>query len=125
MGPHQQKRWNLLSAIALLLAAALAVLGISTLNFTGQHRGDSLVLSSAPRHQVLGAASKGVDGWSSLRGTPLRHEELERDSSQADQAKYKVKVGIYTTNTYDLDLSVPSFTANGYVWMRWQEPLQR
>ena len=125
MGPHQQKRWNLLSAIALLLAAVLAVLGISTLNFKGQHPGDSLVLSSAPRHEVLGATSKGVDGWSSLRGTTLHREELERDSSRADQATYKVKVGIYTTNTYDLDLSVPSFAANGYVWMRWQEPLQR
>ena len=125
MGSHSQKRWNLFSAVAILLAAVLAVIGISALNFPGQKRGDSLVLSSAPRHEVLSSVSQGVDGWSSLRGTPLGKEELERDSSQADQATYKVTVGIYTTNTYDLELSVPSFAANGYVWMRWQEPLQR
>ena len=125
MAPPKQHRWNLLATAALLLAVILAVTGISRLNFPKQARDDSLVLSSGPRHQVLRPDNRSVDGWSSLRSPPLQQAELELDATQADQAEYRVKVGIYTTNTYDLDLSVPSFAANGYIWMQWREPLQR
>lgn len=125
MAPLKEKRWNLLAAVALLVAVILAVTGISQLNFKGQDRGDSLTLSSAPRHEVLHPHQQAVDGWSSLRSPPLEQEELRVDASNADQARYRVKVGIYTTNTYDLDLRVPSFDANGYVWMSWEEPLQQ
>ena len=125
MAPLKEKRWNLLATVALLVAVVLAVTGISQLNFRGQNRTDSLTLSSAPRHEVLHPRNRSVDGWSSMRSPPLREEELQVDANNANNARYRVKVGIYTTNTYDLDLSVPSFAANGYVWMSWQEPLQR
>lgn len=125
MAPLKEKRWNLLAAVALLVAVILAMTGISQLNFRGQKRADSLTLSSAPRHEVLHPRQQSVDGWSSLRSQPMGQEELRLDASSADQARYRVKVGIYANNTYDLDLRVPSFDANGYVWMNWEEPLQR
>lgn len=124
MARFQQQQWNLISAVALVLAMIVAVTGISRLNFPGQGRNDTLVLSSAPRHEALRSRSHELDGWSSLRSPPLPQEEFRLDATKADQARYRVKVGIYTTNTYDLDLSVPSFAANGYIWMKWQEPLQ-
>ena len=124
MARFQQQQWNLISAVALVLAMIVAVTGISRLNFPGQGRNDTLVLSSAPRHEVLRSSSHELDGWSSLRSPPLPQEELRLDATKADQARYRIEVGIYTTNTYDLDLSVPSFAANGYIWMKWQEPLQ-
>ena len=70
MAPLKEKRWNLLAAVALLVAVILAMTGISQLNFRSQKRSDSLTLSSAPRHEVLHPHQQAVDGWSSLRSPP-------------------------------------------------------
>ncbi len=125
MAPLKQKRWNFFAAVALLLALVLGVTGISQLNFSTEPRTDSLQLSSAPRHQVLRADRTELDGWSSLRSSPPGQESFRLDASDADKALYRVQVGIYSTNTYDLDLSVPSFAANGYLWMSWGDALQQ
>jgi hypothetical protein len=36
-----------------------------------------------------------------------------------------VQVGVYSTSNYELDLTVPSYSSSGYVWLRWEEPMQR
>ncbi|WP_115018699.1 hypothetical protein [Synechococcus sp. UW140] len=125
MASFKQKRWNFLAAVALLLALVLGISGISQLNFSTEERTDKLQLSSAPRHQVLRADRTELDGWTSLRSHPPEQESLLLDASDADKALYRVQVGIYSTNTYDLDLSVPSFEARGYLWMSWGEALQQ
>jgi len=64
------------------------------------------------------------DGWSSQRGESLGGGEIQADIDALDDAQYHVKIGVYSNSTYDLDLSIPSFSSNGYVWMRWKQPLQ-
>lgn len=96
MAPRKQKRWNILAAIAVVTATLLVVLGLARLDVEPQHSRDDLQHTGAPHHH-------SADG-------PVRH---------------RVRVGVYATSTYDLDLSVPSFASNGYLWLRWEEPLQQ
>ena len=36
-----------------------------------------------------------------------------------------MQVGVYAPTASELDLSVPSYASSGYIWLRWDEPLQR
>ena len=47
------------------------------------------------------------------------------DRAEFERAQYKVEVGVYSTSNYELDLTVPTYSSNGYVWLRWEEPMQR
>ncbi len=85
---------------------------------------DSLRLSSASRALTTSVDRLPRDGWSSQRGESLSGGEIQADIDALDDAQYHVKIGVYSNSTYDLDLSIPSFSSNGYVWMRWKQPLQ-
>ena len=85
---------------------------------------DSLRLSSASRALTTSVDRLPRDGWSSQRGESLCGGEIQADIDALDDAQYHVKIGVYSNSTYDLDLSIPSFSSNGYVWMRWKQPLQ-
>jgi hypothetical protein len=122
---RRTKRWNLMAAVALLLAAMLAVSGISQLDLQRGADADRLQLSALPHRSSIRLEQQQRDGWSSLRSDRMSERELQQDAENAAAATYRVTVGVYATNTYDLDLSVPSFASNGYIWLRWQEPLQR
>ncbi|WP_240789187.1 hypothetical protein [Synechococcus sp. BS56D] len=122
---RRTKRWNLMAAVALLLAAMLAVSGISQLDLQRDADADRLQLSALPHRSSIRLEQQRRDGWSSLRSDRMSERELQQDAENAAAATYRVTVGVYATNTYDLDLSVPSFASNGYIWLRWQEPLQR
>lgn len=124
MAPRKQKHWNILAAISILLAALLAVSGISELDVGRVPSRDALRLASSSRALTTDARRLPADGWSSLRGQQLSDRETTTDQQALEDADYHVQVGIYATSTYDLDLSIPSYSSNGYVWMRWGENLQ-
>ena len=60
-----------------------------------------------------------------MRGDQLSTGEERVDRAELERAKYKVEVGVYSTSNYELDLTVPSYSSSGYVWLRWEEPMQR
>lgn len=96
MAPRKQKRWNILAAVAVVMATLLVVLGLARLDVEPQPSRDQLQRTGTV-HQPA------ADG----------------------EGHHRVRVGVYATSTYDLDLSVPSFASNGYLWLRWEEPLQQ
>ena len=101
-----------------------SIIGVTSLNVDQVPGRDSLRLSSASRALTTSVDRLPRDGWSSQRGESLSGGEIQDDIDALDEAKYHVKIGVYSNSTYDLDLSIPSFSSNGYVWMRWKQPLQ-
>lgn len=127
MVQRRQRGWNLLAIVAVVLAAILAILGIGRIDVSPVQTRDSLRLSSAARAlTTLPLGQKQTLGvWSSMRGDQLSDGEARVDRSELEQARYRVEVGVYSTSNYELDLRVPSYSGNGYVWLRWEEPMQR
>ena len=125
MTPKKQKHWNILAVVSILLAGLLAFTGINQLDVGRVPSRDALRLSSASRALTTDRQRMLGDGWTSLRGEKLSEQEMVLDQKALEEAPYHVQVGIYVSDTYDLDLSVPSYSSNGYVWMRWGEELQR
>ena len=124
---RRQRGWNLLAIVAVVLAAILAILGIGRIDVSPVQSRDSLRLSSSARAlTTLPLGQQRAPGvWTPLRGDQLSDGEARVDRSEFDQARYKVEVGVYSTSNYELDLRGPSYSGNGYVWLRWQEPMQR
>lgn len=124
MAPRKHKHWNILAVVSILLAAILAISGIAKLDVGQVPSQDSLRLASSSRALTTGSRRLPADGWTSLRGELLSSMETHEDQKALEQAAYHIQIGVYATSTYDLDLSVPSYASNGYVWLRWDEALQ-
>ena len=124
MASRRHKHWNILAAVSILLAAILAVSGIAKLDVGQVPRQDALRLASSSRALTTESSRLPSDGWTSLRGEQLSSLESREDQQALEDAAYHIQIGVYATSTYDLDLSVPSYASNGYVWLRWDEALQ-
>lgn len=122
----RQRRFklNILAMAAVVMAAGLAMFAVTNLNVDHIGGRDSLRLSSASRALTTDPSRLPSDGWTSQRGESLGMVETAEDMQALEQARFHVRLGVYANSTYDLDLSVPSFSSNGYVWMRWDQSLQ-
>jgi hypothetical protein len=125
MSGSQRRRWNIAAIVAVLLAIALAATGLNRIEMGTVHSRDGLRLSSAPRALNTDPARFPASGWTPLRGDLLSPGEIRVDQAELNNARHTIQVGVYATSTYDLDLRIPSYSSNGYVWMHWQDPLQR
>lgn len=123
----RQRGWNLLAIVAVVLAAILAILGIGRIDVSPVQSRDSLRLSSSSRALTTlpFGQTRTLGVWSAMRGDQLSDGEARVDRSELDQARYRVEMGVYSTSNYELDLTVPSYSGSGYVWLRWEEPMQR
>lgn len=124
MVQRKAMRWNVLTIVSVLVAFILALSALAKLDVTPVRSRDLLRLTSASR-ALTTASGQGAGGWSSVRGERLNEGEQRVDQQSLEQAEHHVQVGVYVTSTYDLNLSIPSFSSNGYVWLHWDEPLQR
>jgi hypothetical protein len=122
---RKQRRWNLLALVSVLLAAVLALLAISRIDVVPVQSRDALRLSTSSRALTLDPRQLPPNGWSTLRGEPLNPGEARVDQQALADAPYTVQVGVYINSTSELDLSIPSYASSGYVWLTWDEPLQR
>jgi hypothetical protein len=121
----KQKRWNLVAIGSVVMAMILAMMAISRIDVTQVHSRDALRLTSAARALITDPRQLPPSGWSTLRGDVLSDAEARIDQEQLETATHHVLVGIYANTASELDLSVPSYSSSGYVWLRWDEPLQR
>ncbi|MFY8148426.1 MAG: hypothetical protein ACOVNL_04305 [Prochlorococcaceae cyanobacterium] len=110
---------------SVVLAMILALIAIGRIDVTQVHSRDALRLSASARALITDPRQLPPSGWSTVRGDLLSEGEARVDQQELEAAKHHVQVGIYANSTSELDLSVPSYSASGYVWLRWQEPLQR
>jgi len=122
---RKQKSWNILAIIAVVLAMILALMAISRIDVSQVRSRDNLRLASSGRALNTDPSQLPPSGWSTLRGTLLSDDEARTDQEELDAATHHVKVGIYANTTSELELGIPSYASSGYIWMIWQEPLQR
>ena len=122
---RNKRRWNLLAITSVVLALILALLAIGRIDVTHVQSRDALRLSSASRALTIDPRQFPPSGWNTLRGDLLSADETRVDQEELVAAQHLVRVGVYATTTSELDLSVPSYSSSGYVWLNWKEPLQR
>lgn len=122
---RNKRRWNLLAITSVVLALILALLAIGRIDVTHVQSRDALRLSSASRALTIDPRQFPPSGWNTLRGDLLSADETRVDQEELEAAQHLVRVGVYATTTSELDLSVPSYSSSGYVWLNWKEPLQR
>jgi hypothetical protein len=120
-----QKRWNLVAIASVVLAAILALIAIGRIDVNAVRSRDALRLSSSARALISDPRQLPPSGWSTLRGDVLSDSEAQVDQQELEASKHRVQVGVYATTASELDLSVPSYASSGYIWLRWDEPLQR
>ncbi len=121
----RRRLWNLGAMVSVVLATLLAGLALSQIDMVPVVNRDALRLSASSRALTVEPQLLPASGWSSLRGDQLTDGEAEQDRTELDRARFRVGVGVYVTSTYDLDLRIPSYSANGYVWLRWDNDLQQ
>jgi hypothetical protein len=122
---RKQKRWNLVAIASVVMAVILALLAIARIDVTQVHTRDALRLTAAARALITDPDQLPPSGWSTLRGDLLSDAEARGDLQELEAAPHHVQVGVYANTTSELDLSVPSYAASGYVWLRWDQPLQQ
>lgn len=122
---RKQKRWNLVAIGSVVLAMILALLAIGGIDVEQVRGRDALRLSGSARALNTDPGALLPGGWSTLRGDLLSDAEARVDQLELERAVHRVQVGVYANTTSELDLSVPSYASSGYVWMRWDQPLQR
>ncbi|MEB3296125.1 MAG: hypothetical protein VKL23_01170 [Cyanobacteriota bacterium] len=110
---------------SVVLAAILALIAIGRIDVNQVDSRDGLRLSSSARALISDPRQLPASGWSTLRGDVLSDAEARVDQQELEAASHRVQVGIYANTTSELELSVPSYASSGYVWLRWDEPLQR
>ena len=125
MVPRRQRRWNVLALVAVLLALLMVLFSLGQIEIHGVESRDFLRLASSPRALTTGGAAGSAPVTAVLRGDRLSPAEEEGDQRDLEAARYKVYVGVYSTNNYSLDLRVPSYAGSGYVWMNWDGAMQR
>jgi hypothetical protein len=124
MTKGQQRRWNLIAITSVVVAAILAISAITWIDYPQVPNRDTLRLSSASRALITRAELLPASGWSRLQGDVLTPAEQQQDQKELQQAPYQIQTGIYATSTSELNLNVPSYNGNGYIWFRWQQPFQ-
>jgi hypothetical protein len=122
---RKQKRWNLVAIGSVVLAVILALMAIGRIDVSQVRSRDALRLSASARALITDPRQLPASGWSTLRGDLLSESESRDDLQELQAARHHVQVGVYANTTSELDLSVPSYASSGYVWMRWDEPLQQ
>lgn len=122
---RKQRRWNLLATLSLLLAVILALIAITRIDIQPVQTRDALRLSTSARSLTIDPDHLPASGWTTLRGDLLNSGEAKVDQEALATAPYRAQVGVYANTASELDLSVPSFASSGYIWLIWDEPLQR
>jgi hypothetical protein len=122
---RKQRRWNLLATVSLLLAVILALIAITRIDIQPVQTRDALRLSTSARSLTIDPRHLPPSGWTTLRGDLLNAGEAKVDQEALATAPYRAQIGVYANTASELDLSVPSFASSGYIWLIWDEPLQR
>lgn len=126
MGSFRPSRRFRQACIVILAVIAISIVytGIRRADSNGETIADRVQLSSSPHHSLPSKTLSKREATTRERGDTLNKAERESDQAAFNKATYKIKAGFYVSSIYDLDLATPSFASTGYLWMKWEQPLQ-
>jgi hypothetical protein len=110
--------------VTAVIIISIVYTGIRRSDSNGESIADRLQLSSSPHHSQPSTTLSQREVATRERGATLNKVETDSDRAAFNQATYKIKAGFYVSSIYDLDLATPSFSSTGYLWMKWEQPLQ-
>jgi len=118
-----RKPWNISALIAGFVGIALMVAAVFSIESTATRTGDYLLLDNPQHHSIPRPNKRGLGGL--LRRDIDAPPKQEQATSAPQNSKpFKVKMGFYAVNNYNITPQVPSFDSAGYVWFIWQDDLQ-
>jgi hypothetical protein len=123
MSSPRLSRSSLVTLVGSLLAVVLSTWFFSHIQVHSPPNPDRLVPTATARRT---SADLRVDGEARMEEETrqLSRFEREKDQAAAARAPYQVEVGVYATNNYAVDLSVPRYSGKGYLWLKWNRSLQ-
>ena len=120
---RSRRGWNVLTLLLCVATVIAAIQMVSRLEVPSSKVGDQLAQTSSPSVSKRGASSLGLDHGGE-RGVRQSLKQLEVDQLALSAATHKILAGVYVTNNYDLNLSIPAYSSSGQIWLIWEEPLQ-
>ncbi len=117
-----QKPWNVSALVMGILAIALMLLAVLSVDRPVSKTGDYMELTDRNSPAVF----QRKRGLTELLKRDLRgYRRQDRDIIPSSRrGVMTVKMGIYAVNNYGINLQVPSFEGSGYWWLKWDDDLQ-
>jgi len=116
-------RSNLIAFAALIVVAVSTFAFLGNVSFHPRVSTDRIAVTSTANSLPRELMDHEPGGSGSIQ-PKLAGQDYANDKKSYLAAPYKVNVGIYSVNNYDVDLSVPSYSAKGYIWFKWNQQLQ-
>jgi len=118
------RRADLVTFAALIIAAVCTLIFFSRISIEPRIPIDRIEITSSSNNLSEMSLSSGVTSGSTSPRYSSKNAGFRDDQSALVQAPYKVTAGIYAVNSYGVDLSVPSYSGKGYIWFKWNKPMQ-
>jgi hypothetical protein len=118
-----KKFWNTSALIASIFGIALMVAAVFSIQDKPTKTGDYLQLQN-PQHHSIVQQDKAQLGLLRRDIDIVPKPGDAATPSEDDNEPFKVKIGFYASNNYNITPQVPSFDSTGYAWFIWQDDLQ-
>ena len=120
--PTLRKPWNISTLIMAIVAVALILIGVLSVDNISYKTGDYLAFTGNNKTGLLEQKSHLAQ---LLKRDHKGYERSEIDSTvKGKPDPMKIKMGLYAINNYNINLQSPSFESSGYWWLKWGDDLQ-
>jgi len=120
--PTLRKPWNISTLIMAIVAIALILMGVFSVDNISYKTGDYLAFTDNNKAGLLEQKSHLAKLLKRDRKGYERSEIKTIAKGQPDPMK--IKMGLYAINNYNINLQSPSFESSGYWWLKWGDDLQ-
>jgi len=120
--PTLRKPWNISTLIMAIVAIALILMGVFSVDNISYKTGDYLAFTDNNKAGLLEQKSHLAKLLKRDRKGYERSEIKTIAKGQPDPMK--IRMGLYAINNYNINLQSPSFESSGYWWLKWGDDLQ-
>ena len=120
--PTLRKPWNISTLIMAIVAVALILIGVFSVDNISYKTGDYLAFTG---NNKMGLLEQKSHLAKLLKRDHKGYERSEINNIVKGQPDpMKIKMGLYAINNYNINLQSPSFESSGYWWLKWGDDLQ-
>ena len=120
--PTLRKPWNISTLIMAIVAIALILMGVFSVDNISYKTGDYLAFTD---NNKAGLLEQKSDLAKLLKRDRKGYERSEiKTIAKGQLDPMKIRMGLYAINNYNINLQSPSFESSGYWWLKWGDNLQ-